>query len=203
MHTCSCEELWLIPVLHVPVATHTDSPSKAPTIAPSRRPTQMPTAKPTTQAPTTRPTSSPTPAYYVAKGTGVRCVQAGLLVNDSVWTSYPTINVQRRRLAEEEKGEQQGEEEHRQLTPGVPDAEMCYIYCSNYFSDGVQTYYNLKTLANKNECYCWWVALVEMRGIAWLCGTRFLCRLLTLTSIPLLGPTTTTTAAARAIQVRM
>ena len=114
-----------------------------------RRPTKAPTQSPT-RSPTKAPTQSPTPAYYVLKATGKRCAEAGVLVPDSVWASYPNVDITRRHLAADGEGE---EEQRRQLTPGVPDAEMCYIYCSNLY--GVSTYFNLRTLAMKNECYCW------------------------------------------------
>lgn len=73
-----------------------------------------------------------------------------MLVPDNVWVSYPNVDITRRRLNPD--GERE-ENQRRQLTPGVPDAEMCYVYCSNLF--GVSTYYNLRTLATSNECYCW------------------------------------------------
>lgn len=84
---------------------------------------------------------SPTPAYYVVKATGKRCAEAGILVPDSVWANYPNININRRQLGSE----------GRQLVPGVPDSESCYIYCVNAYNSA---YFNLRTLPQLNMCYC-------------------------------------------------
>ena len=46
------------------------------------------------------------------------------------------------------------EDAHRVLVPGRPDEYQCWAYCSNYYNGGVNTYFNLRTLPDKNECYC-------------------------------------------------
>lgn len=168
-----------------PTSQPTSVPTHLPTQS-TESPTDQPTKVPTEQ-PTKVPTQSPTPVpRYVLLGGGQRvrdsraptgkelvlvrsifiqrillkrpsfltaqCREAGLLVPDSVWDTYPS----RRSLAHEEEGEKE-EEDHRTLVAGRPNAAQCWQYCSNFYAQ-TPSYFNLRTLSDRNECYCWCVA---------------------------------------------
>lgn len=154
-----------------PTAMPTGQPTERPSQQPTQQPTVRPTPVPTT-SPTAAPT--PIPFYIRRAGARVRpvldggqrgawhgshqlalisncpahphrqCFEAGTLVPDDVWNTYPGI----------------ASGGSRSLIPGRPDAEQCWYYCSNYFEGLVPSYFNLRLLSDRpgyyrNECYCW------------------------------------------------
>lgn len=63
-----------------------------------------------------------------------------MLVPDNIWDTYPGPVRSR-----------------RALIPGRPDAEQCWYYCSNLYRGLIPSYFNLRLLSDRNECYCWCV----------------------------------------------
>lgn len=84
-------------------------------------------------------------------------VQAGTLVPDAVWDTYPGSVAPS--SADRLLLDSQEQHQERALIPGRPDAYACWFYCSNYYGGLVPSYFNLRLLSDRNECYCWYARM--------------------------------------------